>query len=650
MISKETIESIIEAARIEEVVGEFVVLKRRGNNLMGLCPFHHEKTPSFTVSPVKGIYKCFGCGKAGNAVNFLMEHEHYTYPEALHFLAKKYAIEIVEDFKPEDIEAKDAKESLYAVNSAALQFFMEKLHNSETGKAVVLTYLTERGLKIDIIKKFQLGYSPDIWDAFYTYATENGYKKDYLIETGLVIEKENKLFDRFRSRVIFPIHNLTGRIIGFGGRILSKDPNKPKYLNSPESEIYNKSKVLYGLNFAKSKIISENNCFLVEGYMDVISMVQAGIENVVASSGTSLTIDQIKLIKRYTNNITILYDGDEAGLKASFRGINMILAEGMQVRVVVFPAGEDPDSFCRSKRPLEVQEYISSTAKDFITFKTNLLLDSVKNDPIKKSELIKEIVSTIAEVPNTVDRAVFIQQCSQIMEIGESTLMAELNKLLINKFKKNQGTAVQIIETNAEKENLTPELESNKLDSDWQEREIIRILLMYASDSIEFLVLNEDNHEVLVRVGIAEFIVDDISNDELSFDNSVYQAIFNEFLKSIQDNKDLPNEQYFINHTDKSISEAVINLIASKYHISENWSKKSIYITGEKEQLKALTVNAINAFKLRKVQLMLDEIEKTIKENNTNQEFDFSEALEKYHKLSYIKKEISQKLNRIVIK
>jgi DNA primase len=386
LIPKDTIQTIIETARIEEVVGEFVHLRKRGVNYVGLCPFHNEKTPSFTVSPAKGIYKCFGCGKAGNSVNFIMEHEHYTYPEALKFLAKKYNIEVEEEEQtPEQIQQLNERESLYAVTEFARKFFTEQLLNTDEGKSIGLSYFKERDFTDKTIDEFQLGYSPDRWDAFTKAAKENGYEKQFLVKTGLTIDKDGKHFDRFRARVIFPIHNLTGRVIGFGGRILKKDDKKAKYVNSPESEIYNKSKVLYGIYFAKNEIIKKDNCFLVEGYTDVISLFQAGIKNVVASSGTSLTTGQIRLIKRYTPNITILYDGDAAGLKASFRGIDMILEQGMNVKVVLFPEGEDPDSYARTHRSVEVEDYITSQAKDFIRFKTSVLLEETQNDPVKKA-------------------------------------------------------------------------------------------------------------------------------------------------------------------------------------------------------------------------------------------------------------------------
>ncbi|MDZ4204285.1 MAG: DNA primase, partial [Bacteroidales bacterium] len=397
MIQKDVIQSIIETTRVEEVISEFVTLKKRGANYIGLCPFHNEKTPSFTVSASKGIYKCFGCGKAGDAVNFVMEHEHYTYPEALRFLAQKYHIEIVnEEPTEEQIVEQNQKESLYNIYSFAQNYFTDYLFNHEEGKSIGISYFKEREFSDESVQKFQLGYCPGVWSEFTQHALKKGYEIQVLVQSGLTIEKGNDYYDRFRGRVLFPIHNLTGRVIGFGGRILKNDPSKPKYINSPESYIYNKSKVLYGLNFAKNAIASLDNCYLVEGYTDVISFHQSGIQNVVASSGTSLTADQVRLIKRFTPNITILYDGDEAGLKASFRGIDLILEQGMNVKLVLFPEGEDPDSFARKQRPVELKAFLATKAQDFIRMKTGLLLVEASNDPVKKAGLIREVLSSVS--------------------------------------------------------------------------------------------------------------------------------------------------------------------------------------------------------------------------------------------------------------
>ncbi|RLD40692.1 MAG: DNA primase, partial [Bacteroidetes bacterium] len=449
MIKPETIQQIFETVRIEEVIGDFVSLRKRGSNYLGLCPFHNEKTPSFSVSPSKGIYKCFGCGKAGNAINFVMEHEHYSYPEALRFVAKRYSIDIEEtEVTPEMRQELDERESMFTLNGFIAKYMSSNLLSSDEGKAIALSYLKERDFREATIEKFELGYAIDNWQDYSDHALKNGYKKEILVKTGLSIQKENDkgLIDRFRGRVIFPIHNLTGKVIGFGGRILTSEKKAAKYLNSPESEIYNKSKVLYGIFFARNAIVKNDNCYLVEGYTDVISMHQAGIENVVASSGTSLTVDQIRLIKRYTPNITILFDGDPAGIKASFRGIDLILEQGMNVKIVLFPEGQDPDSYVRSHRSSETEEFIKNQAADFITFKTRLMLDETAGDPTAKASLIKEIVQTISVIPDGITRTVYVKECSVVMEVPEQTLMNELNKIFRKRFRKGADRPREFVE------------------------------------------------------------------------------------------------------------------------------------------------------------------------------------------------------------
>lgn len=648
MISPETIRNIIETARIEEVIGEFVTIKKRGVNYIGLCPFHNEKTPSFTISPSKGIYKCFGCGKAGNAVNFIMEHEHYSYPEAIKYLAKKYNIEIEEEEQtPEQIQALNEKESLYHVSTFAQKHFSDNLFNNDEGKAIGLSYLKERDFSEETIKKFQLGYSLDKWDKFTEYALNNGYKLDYLTKTGLTISKENKNYDRFRARVIFPIHNLSGRIIGFGGRILTSEKNKPKYINSPESDIYNKSKVLYGIYFAKNAIININNCYLVEGYTDVISLHQAGINNVVASSGTSLTTEQIRLIKRYTPNITILYDGDEAGIKASFRGIDMILEQSMNVKIVLFPEGEDPDSFARNHRTSEVNEFINNKARDFIEFKTNLLLKETADDPLKKASLIKEIVNTISLIPDSIYRSVYIKKCSSMLDIPEQTLMNELNKILRNKFKKKHQTTFEEIpestEFTAEKQ---IDVEIN--ESEYQEKDIIRLLLLYGTKEIIFEIENEDKHIDKVPVKVSQFIINDLKADNISFQNKLYQLIFNEFVSVLEDDF-IPDDQFFINHKDEKISKLSIDIISSKYELSKNWEeKKSIYTETEEQKLKETVITSLLALKAKKIDIIILENQKEISKAENDEEIVI--LLEKQKSLKNISKIINAQLGRIITK
>ncbi len=651
MIPRDTIQTIMETARVEEVVGEFVTLRKRGVNLIGLCPFHNEKTPSFTVSPAKGIYKCFGCGKAGNAVNFIMEHEHYTYPEALKFLAKKYNIEVEEEEQtPEQIAALNEKESLYAVSAYAQKYFTDQLFNSEEGKSIGLSYFKDRDLREHTIEQFQLGYSPDSWDAFTKNAQQNGYKREFLVKSGLTIEKNGNHFDRFSGRVIFPIHNLSGRVIGFGGRILKKDEKKAKYINSPESDIYNKSQVLYGIYFAKNAIIKKDNCYLVEGYTDVISLFQAGFENVVASSGTSLTTDQIRLIKRYTPNITILYDGDEAGIKASFRGIDMILEQGMNVKIVMFPDGEDPDSFVRSHRSIEVEEFITEQAKDFIRFKTDILLKDVKNDPVKRAGMIKEIVQTIAHIPDQITRSVYVRECSVMMEMAEQTLMNELNKLLRKRFRQQSRQEVpeEIIDGPEVKAEKQVEVDLN--DTAFQERDVIRLLLNYGHEQIEFEQVNEDEEIIMVPIKVAEFIVGDIEQDEIRFQDKLYQKIFDEYAKKITEGQELPDEQFFINHNSRDLASQAIDLLTSPYELSPKWETVArIDVTTEAEKLKQAVVNSVLSFKAKKIEQLIAENQQEIKEADDQEKYeDLSILMKKQQALKEISKTINSRLGRVI--
>lgn len=646
MIRPEVIQNILETARIEEVVGDFVSLRKRGSNFIGLCPFHNEKTPSFNVSPARGIFKCFGCGKAGNAVGFIMEHEHYSYPEALKFLANKYHIEIEEEEQtPEQVQAFNKKESLYHTTTFAQNFFSSTLFENEEGKAVGLTYFHERSFRDETIKKFQLGYCPDKWDAFTRNALDNAYKLELLNETGLTISREGRNFDFFRGRVMFPVHNLTGSVIGFGGRILTSDKTKPKYINSPESDIYNKSKALYGIFFAKSAIMAQDNCCLVEGYTDVISLHQAGVENVVASSGTSLTPDQIKLIKRFTQNITILYDGDPAGIKASFRGIDMILEEGMNVKIVLFPEGEDPDSFARSRGSVEVQEFLRNNASDFITFKTGLLLNETANDPIQKTKLIKEIVGSIALIPDAITRNVYIRECSSFMNITEQVLMNELNKLLRNKLSKSLPEK----ETELIPEVIIPiaerQIDSGIPDGEAQEHDLIRLLLLYGNKILQCEVEEEKpfKRKYTVPVKAADYVLNDMKTDNLVFKNPMYQRIYEEY--SFGGEK-TPDEQYFVNHPDKNLSVTVIDLLSSPYELSKNWSKKHIEVHTEEEKLKEAVDSAILAFKAIRVEQMIAENIRSLKQ--TSEEEEVISFLTQLKSLKEISNLINGKLGRIV--
>lgn len=653
MIIPDTVDKIMDATRIEEVVGEFVTLKKRGVNLLGLCPFHNEKTPSFTVSVAKGIYKCFGCGKGGNAVNFLMDHEHYTYPEALKYLAAKYGIEIEETKpSPEQQQAMDEKESLFALTAFAQKYFQEQLHETEEGRSIGLTYLKERGFSLEVIRKYGIGYSLNKWDAFCQEALSKGYKKEYLLKTSLAKSKDQQLYDTFRGRIIFPIHNLSGRVLGFGARILTNDKNKPKYVNSAESDIYHKSKVLFGLYFAKTALAANDNCLLVEGYTDVISLYQAGIENAIASSGTALTSDQIKLIRRYTSNITLLFDNDPAGIKAAFRGIDMILEEGMNVRVVLLPEGEDPDSFARENRPAEVKAFIDNNAADFISLKTQLLLKETQNDPIRKAALIKEIAQTISLIPEPIARTLYIQKCGELMQVEEKLLVAEVNKLRRKKFSQQRTESPQEEATTLTHpaEETSEKQTTLTITNDFQEKEIIRLLLHYANHDILFEVENEGRKEE-VAIKVLDFIVQDILDDKLEFENEDCKLIFDLFVQSRQDGRQ-PNNQSFTNHTDERIRNMVVDLLSTQYTLSKNWEDRHhIFIDHEEDILKATVMQAVYAFKLRKLEKMIELNQQQLKTAQENQDISEEEVfklLETNNSLKIIRSRFAKELNRIV--
>jgi len=658
LIPKQTIDEIFDAAIIEDVVGEFVPLKKRGANLLGNCPFHNEKTPSFTVSPAKGIYKCFGCGKAGNSVNFIMEHEHYSYPEALRFLANKFNVEIEEEeLTSEQKEAADERESLFIVSNYAANYFKKQLLETDEGKAIGLSYFLERGFREDIIEKFELGYNPDGWTAFTDEAEKAGHNLKYLDKSGLTIVKGEKKFDRFKGRVMFPIHNLSGRVLGFGGRILKTEEKSAKYLNSPESEIYHKSKVLYGIYTAKKSISKENMCYLGEGYTDVISMYQAGVENVVSSSGTSLTEGQIRLIKRFTPNITILYDGDAAGLKASFRGIDMILQEGMNVRVVLFPEGEDPDSYAKAHNTEELKNYITNNAQDFIRFKTSVLIKDVGDDPIKKAELVKDIVASIAIIPDQIKRSVYTQECSSLLEIPEQALINEINNLL------RKSVAKQAKKTNNSQQHdelpddlFLPEefqnqgTQQEKKDegdlAHW-EREVARLLVSYGDQPIKIELLGENDEKTVEEVTAAVYIIDNINNDGISFEDGTCQKIFN-FYNEVLESDRLPTHHDFTNHSDQDISQYAIGIYAVQHELSPNWAKHKIFTTTEEMQLTVAVVNSLFAFQLSKLtQLILKNQEQLKTEKDADKQF---ALLEEQLNLQQIKKQLAAKLGRIILK
>lgn len=665
MIRKETIQNIIDAARIEEVVGDFVSLKKRGVNYVGLCPFHNEKTPSFTVSPAKGFYHCFGCSKGGGAVDFIMEHEHMSYPDALRFLAEKYHIEIVDEVQTEEEKIMQSElESLYNLVSFAQKHFTNNLFNTEDGQSIGLTYFNERGFNPSIIKKFQLGFSPSVWEDFTKTAIENGYKKEFLLKSGLSIKRDDdSLYDRFRDRVIFPIHNLSGRVIGFTGRILTSDKNKPKYVNSPESEIYNKSKTLYGIYLAKSAIISNENCYLVEGNTDVISLFQAGVENVVASSGTSLTTEQIRLIKKFTINITILYDGDEAGLKASLRGVDMILEEGLNVKIVIFPENEDPDSYARKHDAIQIKKFIKENATNFIIFKTRLLLEETQNDPIKRAELIKEIVRTISLIPEPIHRSIYIKECSELMKIQEQSLINELNKQMRKKFKKDvshiedKGTSEQEVPEATEYISATQIIEE-PFDLTSYEKYLLWLMLNYGDLEIliESDIPDSPGHKETTPVCVANYISQVLSADDFKFSTNDHQQIYDEYLKAVStDGKS--DAVHFIHHPDEHISKTVIELLSQKYELSRYWQDKyKIFTPQHEDEDRAVLIsdisNTINTINLKIVGKEMQEIQEQIKkmQHNDPENPELITLLAKFSKKQMIMSKISSRLGIVINK
>jgi DNA primase len=587
MISKATIDTVFETARVEEVIGDFVVLKRAGSNFKGLSPFSDERSPSFMVSPVKQIWKDFSSGKGGNAVAFLMEHEHFTYPEAIRYLAKKYNIEIEETEQSAEEKANtDVRESMYLVSEFASKYFHDTLLNSEEGKAIGYSYFKERGFTNETIKKFMLGYSPETWDAFSKEALGKGYKLEFLESTGLTINKEERLIDRFRGRVMFPIQSMSGRILGFGGRILTNDKKAAKYLNSPESDIYHKSKVLYGIFQAKQSIAKLNNCYLVEGYTDVIQFNQSGIENVVASSGTALTPDQIRLINRLTKNITVLFDGDAAGLRASIRGIDLILEEGMNVKVCTFPNGEDPDSFAKKSSYEELTAYLETNAKDFIQFKASLLMDEAKSDPVKKADLIRDMVNSISKIKDRIQREIYIQETSRIMDISEQVLLNTLAQLVqkdITESGKKIKQEQKAFEVVKHENDIVPE----KIDVLYElERKIIEILLLYGNKSENFedlIMKSNEEGEILTVVETKEYkvyqrIFLSLQEDEVELANVLFRNIYNDLINYFHQNENFSIEQYLVQLPPEFAPEVTDILMLEEQQSLHNWEGQQIIV------------------------------------------------------------------------
>jgi DNA primase len=623
MISRSTIDRILQTAVIEDVVGEFVQLKRSGSAYKGLSPFSREKTPSFFVVPSKNIFKDFSSGKGGNVVDFVMEHEKLTFPEALRWLAAKYNIEIEEDAPNEqELVQKSEREQLSIVTEWASRFFQQQLWETDHGQAVGHSYFAERGFRDDIIRKFQLGYCPDEWDSMTKAALDQGYSLDYLKKAGLTRERDGVPYDFFRGRVMFPIHNVSGKTIAFGGRTLKAEKEIAKYFNSPESELYVKNQVLYGLYQAKSAIVKDDVCLLVEGYTDVISLHQSGVENTVASSGTSLTEGQIRQIRRYTQNITILYDGDSAGIKASFRGIDMILKEGMNVKVLLFPDGDDPDSFARKHSSDEIMAFIHANSKDFITFKTHLLLDEAGKDPVKRAGLIRSIVESIALMPDAITRSVYVQECSRLMDIQEQVVLGELNKRLLKEFKKQQSTdpeAPEPVLDEGPKDGI-PDGVLPVLKLEYQEKDLVRLLLTYGERSFLLSITNEEGLPEEHPITVAEYIVGNLQQDEINLEHSVYKRIYEEYTEIIGIGQ-LPELNRFTQHTDHTISRESSTLLVSPYTMSDNWTARhQIYPETEEMLLKKAAKDCVFRFKLRKVQQISEQLTQDIAAHENDEE------------------------------
>lgn len=630
MISKATIDTVYETARVEEVIGDFVQLKRAGSNYKGLSPFSDERSPSFMVSPVKQIWKDFSSGKGGNSIAFLMEHEHFTYPEAIRYLAKKYNIEIEETEQTDEEKANtDIKESMYLVSEFAKNYFHNTLLHSEEGKAIGLSYFKERGFTNETITKFALGYSPETWDAFTKEALGKGYKLEFLESTGLTIPREDKPFDRFKGRVMFPIQSMSGRILGFGGRILTNDKKAAKYLNSPESEIYHKSKVLYGIFQAKQSIAKLNNCYLVEGYTDVIQFNQAGIENVVASSGTALTPDQIRLINRLTKNITVLFDGDAAGLRASIRGIDLILEEGMNVKVCAFPDGEDPDSFAKKTSYDDLVAYLENNAKDFIQFKASLLMKDAKNDPIKKADLIREMVQSISKIPDRIQREIYIQECSRIMDISEQVLVSTLAQLVqkdiaeVGKKQKQEQKAFEVVKNEAP-------VQAQKIDILYHlERKIIEILLLYGNKIEEFedvLLKTNGEGEIEQIVEKKEYkvyqrIYLSLQEDEVELANPLFREIFNDLINYYLQNEDFGIENYLKHLPDQFAQEVTDILMEDERVTLHKWDDQNIFVKQKSETVSQHTSEIIISMREYLInKLILDLMAEFVEKPDSDQE------------------------------
>jgi len=671
MIPPHIIDDIMQTARIEEVIGEFVNLKRAGSNLKGLSPFTDEKTPSFVVSPAKQIFKCFSTGKGGSVVTFLMEKEHFSYPEALRWLADKFGVHIPEDKPPtpEELEAISERESLHIINEFAQKHFISRMHESDEGKRIGLSYFVERGFRPDIIEKFQLGYCLNKSDDFTKAALEKGYKLEFLEKIGLSKTKDDRSFDFFRGRVMFPIHSVSGRVLGFGGRTLQNDKKIAKYFNSPESLIYNKSQILYGLHFAKGDIVKYDNCYLCEGYTDVISMYQAGIQNVVSSSGTSLTREQIRLVKRYTNNITILYDGDAAGIKASFRGIDLILEEGLNVKVVLFPDGEDPDSFAKKSSTTELETYISEHQQDFISFKVDLLLETDGSDPIKRAQLIKDISHSVSLIPDQITRNVFVPEVAKRFNIKEEVIWAEVSKDRQDHQAKSHQESLRKRRTEAtptptqappsdnpyaDEPNPFEMEEAPSVSTipaaldDHNEQDLMRIMVKYGPLAISIEQLNEQGEKEKIETSVTELICHEMDIDDLVFEVPLYNKMHKIILDALAENTFLKTS-YFQRMEDQEIVGFVTGIEMNDRELSLNWiTKYNIHTATEKDKLHHAVYTSIFAFKISRVEKRITEIRRELGKPDLEGE-KMMDLLSEQVSLEKVKRIISEKLGRIVI-
>nr|WP_314472968.1 DNA primase [uncultured Capnocytophaga sp.] len=654
MISKNTIDKVYDQMRVEEVIGDFVQLKRAGSNYKGLSPFSNERTPSFMVSPVKQIWKDFSSGKGGNAIAFLMEHEHFTYPEAIRYLAKKYHIDIEETQQSSEEKAQaDERESLYIVSEYAQQYFQDTLFNTEAGKAIGMTYFKERGFTEETIQKFRLGFSPDEWTAFTDNALAKGYQLEFLEKTGLTIVNGDRKFDRFKGRVMFPIHSMSGRVLGFGGRILTNDKKQAKYLNSPESEIYHKSKVLYGIFFAKQAIAKADNCYLVEGYTDVIQMHQKGIENVVASSGTALTQDQIRLIHRLTPNITVLYDGDAAGLRASIRGVDLILEQGMNVKVCTFPEGDDPDSFARKTAYEDLVLYLENNATDFIRFKASLLMKEAQNDPIKKAETIRDMVESISKIPDLIKREVYVRECATIMDISEQVLFSTLAQILKKDFyegqkvERKQKAAMQVVQTPEEAQKRTV----NRLEV--LEHDLIKNLLLYGNRECVFtdtiLVEEEDGtlkeQQVQQTLKIYEKIFLELQEDEIELANPDFKQIYELLMGKLSENPNYDVNR-IANELPIELSEKVSGmLLDDENNQLHNWSKRDIVPKAKDAHLETIVGDIILNIRSLLVHHLIQSLTQQMAQANEEEK---KELLENVMNYIQLQKLLAKRLNIVV--